>query len=219
MTSGEKRFARRLEQFLEDDYLCWYDVPLGGRSEHPDFIVLHPQRGLLILEVKDWRLETIRQIDRQEATILTDRGLKVVPNPLEQARQYAYQVIKPLERDPQLVHPPGSSLQGRLMLPFGHGVVLANITRAQFEQQELGEVIPGNRVICRDEMTESQDPEEFQKRLWDMFTVQFRIGCRCRRSTGSAGICSPRSASARAACSTMRPTRTRPNPRPKCSRT
>ncbi|WP_018868993.1 DEAD/DEAH box helicase [Thioalkalivibrio sp. ALgr3] len=173
MTSGEKRFARRLEHFLEDDYLCWYDVPVGGRSEHPDFIVLHPQRGLLILEVKDWRLETIRQIDRQEATILTDRGLKVVPNPLEQARQYAYQVIKPLERDPQLVHPPGSSLQGRLMLPFGHGVVLANITRAQFEQQELGEVLPANRVICRDEMTESQDPENFQKRLWDMFTVQF----------------------------------------------
>ena len=139
MTSGEKRFARRLEHFLEDDYLCWYEVPVGGRSEHPDFIVLHPQRGLLILEVKDWRLETIRQIDRQEATILTDRGLKVVPNPLEQARQYAYQVIKPLERGPQLVHPPGSSLQGRLMLPLGHGVVLANITRAQSGNRPPGD--------------------------------------------------------------------------------
>lgn len=28
MTSGEKRLARRLEAFLEDDYLCWYDIPL-----------------------------------------------------------------------------------------------------------------------------------------------------------------------------------------------
>ena len=173
MTGGEKRFARRLEQFLEDDYLCWYDVPVGGRAQHPDFIVLHPQRGLLILEVKDWRLETIRQIDRRQATILTDNGPKVVPNPLEQARQYSYQVVKPLERDAQLVHPPGTALQGRLMLPFGHGVVLASITRAQFEGQQLGEVIPDNRVICRDEMTEGQDAEEFQKRLWDMFTVQF----------------------------------------------
>lgn len=29
MTSGQKRFARILEKLLEDDYLCWYDIPLG----------------------------------------------------------------------------------------------------------------------------------------------------------------------------------------------
>jgi hypothetical protein len=29
MTSGEKRFAQRLEAKLEEDYLCWYDVPVG----------------------------------------------------------------------------------------------------------------------------------------------------------------------------------------------
>ncbi|NRA23050.1 MAG: hypothetical protein HRU08_00950 [Oleispira sp.] len=29
MTSGEKRFGRRLESLLEDGYLCWFDIPLG----------------------------------------------------------------------------------------------------------------------------------------------------------------------------------------------
>lgn len=29
MTSGEKRFAYRLEAKLEADYLCWYDVAIG----------------------------------------------------------------------------------------------------------------------------------------------------------------------------------------------
>ena len=51
MTSGEKRFAVRLEQKLDDDYLIWYDVPIGKKQLHPDFIVLHPLRGLLVLEV------------------------------------------------------------------------------------------------------------------------------------------------------------------------
>ena len=56
-TSGERRLAERFSDLLEDDYLCWYDVPVGPRHQHPDFILLHPGRGLLILEVKDWKLD------------------------------------------------------------------------------------------------------------------------------------------------------------------
>lgn len=58
MTGGEKRLAYRLESKLEDDWLIWYDVPLGPRNAHPDFVVFNPRRGLLVLEVKDWRLDT-----------------------------------------------------------------------------------------------------------------------------------------------------------------
>ena len=49
MTRGERRFAERLEAKLEPDYLLWYDVPVGRRARHPDFIVLHPRRGALML--------------------------------------------------------------------------------------------------------------------------------------------------------------------------
>ncbi len=74
MTGGEKRFAERLEAKLEDDYLCWYDVAVGEKTRHPDFIVFHPSRGLLVLEVKDWRLDTIREIDKRNVTLLTTAG-------------------------------------------------------------------------------------------------------------------------------------------------
>lgn len=174
MTSGERRFARRLEQFLEDDYLCWYDVPVGPKGLHPDFIVLHPRRGILILEVKDWKLETIQQINKTSATLLTANGLKRDANPLEQARQYCHAVVKCLERDSQLVYPPDHAFKGKLIMPFGHGVVLSNISRQQFDSTDLGEVIPASRVICKDEMIESIDVEQFQARLWNMFTVNFR---------------------------------------------
>ena len=46
MTSGEKRFSQRLKDLLEDDYLCWYDIPIGKTQRYPDFILLHPARGL-----------------------------------------------------------------------------------------------------------------------------------------------------------------------------
>jgi hypothetical protein len=42
MQAGEKRFSERLEQKLEDDYLLWYDVPIGPRQSRPDFVVFHP---------------------------------------------------------------------------------------------------------------------------------------------------------------------------------
>ena len=52
MTSGERRLARRLEALLEEDYLCWFDIPLGSKRRYPDFIVLHPKKGILFLECK-----------------------------------------------------------------------------------------------------------------------------------------------------------------------
>ena len=174
MNGGEKRFAQRLVDKLEDDYLCWYDVPVGARGLHPDFVVLNPRRGLLIVEVKDWKLETIKSADKASATILTNTGHKVVLNPLEQARHYAQVIADLLERDTQLtVHDKGR-FQNRLCFPWGYGVALPNISRKAFERTDLGEVIGAERVICQDEIFDSVDAEQFQRRLWDMFTVKFR---------------------------------------------
>ena len=168
MTPGERRLAERLEQKLDDDYLLWYDVPVGPRYSHPDFVVMHPRRGVLVLEVKDWRLSTIKQADRQNWEIIPDGVPKTVVNPLEQARQYAHQVIDALQRDKQLVHGEGKH-QGKLAFPWSYGVVFTNITRKQFNEAELYNAIEKNRVICQDEMFDTVEPEDFQSRLWGMF--------------------------------------------------
>jgi hypothetical protein len=171
-TTGERRLAERLEQKLDDDYLLWYDVPMGPKQTHPDFCVLHPRRGLLILETKDWKLETIQRATRQMWEIIPDGQLKVVINPLAQARHCAIQVVNALERDPQLVQPDGDHL-GKLAFPWGHGVVFTRITRKQFDAAGLGAAIEPHYVICKDEMEESADVEKFQQRLWNMFPHSF----------------------------------------------
>jgi hypothetical protein len=73
-TPGERRFATRLRSHLEDDYLCWYDVAVGPKHRHPDFMILHPGRGLLILEIKDWQRETIWDANPEQFTLATATG-------------------------------------------------------------------------------------------------------------------------------------------------
>jgi hypothetical protein len=176
MTRGERRFGRRLESLLEEDYLVWYDIPLGRRRRYPDFIILHPARGLLFLEVKDWKIETIRSITPESVEIDTQEGCKTDSNPLAQARQCAFAAIDQLKRDPQLTQTDERYL-GKLCFPYGHGVVFPNITRRQWNQAvpkaEQEVLLPAHRLICKDEMLTTTDPEAFQQRLWDMFDYRF----------------------------------------------
>ena len=176
VTSGERRFAHRLEHLLEDDYWCFYDVPVGKRRRYPDFIILHPRRGLLFLEVKDWRLRSIKSIDHQKVELLTASGLQTKVNPIEQARQGAYQTVDMLRCDPDLREKQGK-FKGNLICPYGYGVVLTNISRKQIQAalpDDVSErVLPGHLLICQDEMLMDTDPEAFQERLWGMFNYQF----------------------------------------------
>jgi len=173
LTAGERRFGTCLYRNLEDDYHCWINVPVGPRQLRPDFIVLHPGRGILTLEVKDWKLSTITQVDRFSWNLLTDTGPKAQVSPLEQARSYATAIKELLERDPLLVQQEEGRYKGHLLLPWGYGVVLTNITRKQFDGSGLEAAIPGDRVICQDEIAEGVDTEEFQGRLWGMFQYSF----------------------------------------------
>lgn len=167
-TRGELRLAERLKDFLEDNAVVWHNLPVGPRSRHPDFIIVHPANGLLVLEVKDWRLETIVAADKTKVELLTSRGIVRESNPLEQARKYTFDVVRTLERDGQLLFPPGHRFMGKSIVPFGFGAVFTNITRKQFDQTNLGEVFAEHLCVFKDEMTESADPEEFRSRIWRM---------------------------------------------------
>ncbi len=172
-TRGEQRLYDRLSEKLEDDYLVWYNVAVGRQRVHPDFIVLHPDRGLLVLEVKDWPLDSIRDISPDSFDVLTQAGLKRFSNPLLQARAHVLEIVRMLQQDPMLQQPVGSPHAGKLAFPWAYGVVFTNITRDEFEQADIERVIPGHLVICKDEMVPSVGEEDFQQCLWTMFERSF----------------------------------------------
>ncbi|MDE0033621.1 MAG: nuclease-related domain-containing protein, partial [Deltaproteobacteria bacterium] len=176
-TPGELRFAHRLESLLDGDWLCFYDIPVGKRRRYPDFICVHPQRGLLFLEVKDWKLSSINRIDHDTVELETASGLKATVNPVKQARDGALQTVDMLQWDPHLKEQTGQ-YKGKLICPYGYGVVLTNITRKQIQSvapDDVAErVLPGRLLIYKDEMLEDTDPEAFQERLWGMFEYRFK---------------------------------------------
>ena len=91
---GELRLAERLKDFLEDNSYIWHNLPMGPRGRHPDFVIVHPGRGLLVLEVKDWRLDTIASANKSEVELITNAGVVRTLSPFEQARQYMFEVMK-----------------------------------------------------------------------------------------------------------------------------
>ncbi len=167
---GELRLAERLKDFLEDNAWVWHNLPVGVRGRHPDFVVLHPANGILVLEAKDWRLDNLLHATKAQVELLTERGPVMCQSPFEQVRGYMFSVMDAVRRDPQLVFPAGTPFAGHPIVPFGFGVVFTHITRRQFEQTDLAEVFPPERCVFKDEMTESADPEAFRTRLWSMVT-------------------------------------------------
>jgi len=173
MQRGERRIAERMEQKLDDNYRIWFDVPVASMSKYPDFVILHPSHGLLVLEVKDWGPNTVVRASPGDWTINGENGEKTVANPLEQARRYTIEMINALEHDPELVHPHGHAHQGKLRFPWTFGVVLPFISRKQFTEKQLDHAIDAERVICADEMTEQVDATQFEARLLKMFRYRF----------------------------------------------
>lgn len=66
-----------------------------------------------------------------------------------------------LKRHSLLCHTEGS-YRGKLRFPVGYGVLLSNITRNQLDERGLSEVLPPDRVICRDELEALQTAEDDQ---------------------------------------------------------
>jgi hypothetical protein len=171
---GELRLAERLKDFLEENAYMWHNLPMGPRGRHPDFVIVHPSNGMLVLQVKDWRLDTIASANKSEVELVTSRGVVREISPFDQARRYMFDVVQLIQKDGQLLFAAGHAFQGKPIVPFGFGVVFTNITRRQYDQTNLHEVFPEDRCIFKDEMSEGADPEGFRERVWAM--VPQRLG-------------------------------------------
>jgi hypothetical protein len=171
---GERKVFDALARQLEDDYTVWHNIPIIGSSREPDFVILHPQRGLLILEVKDWRLNTIRDANPMVVELQTERGPIPTPHPLSQARGYAIDIHRLFEKHSDLCHSDGPH-KGKVILPWGWGAALTHIKRSEVEDNSnFHSVFEPARVLLADDLAEDVDPLTFQERLWGMFVVHWR---------------------------------------------
>jgi hypothetical protein len=149
-SAGERKVFAVLQQ-LPDDIIVYYEPVLAER--YPDFIVILPSIGLLVIEVKGWYPNAIERADNTEVTI-NARGQRVVcKHPVRQARDYKFQLMDVARRHPEtgaLLERSGPH-EGKFVFPFGHVAILSNCTRAQLEERGLSNLFPPGRVFSRDE--------------------------------------------------------------------
>ncbi|ELC8118915.1 NERD domain-containing protein [Escherichia coli] len=179
MTAGEKRVASRLEAFMSNECLVWYDIPVGRKKRHPDFVIIDPDNGLVFLEVKDWTVHTLHQVNHEQVILETNGILKSEINPLLQVRRYACDTVNALPADPRLRQNDGQ-YKGRLNLAWAYGVVFTRITRQQLkalagnDENAVERIFPSAQTICQDDMAQSVLPEIFRQKIAGMFTMGFR---------------------------------------------
>ena len=100
-------------------------------------MIIGPDLGLVVLEVKDYTKSTLFQINHDEWHLRTSSDEHViVKSPLKQARDYTFHIVDVLKKDKNLVQLEGKN-KLRLKFPYGHGVVFTRLYSKDFVKEGL----------------------------------------------------------------------------------
>ncbi|MEL7049656.1 MAG: NERD domain-containing protein, partial [Pseudomonadota bacterium] len=128
-TFGERRVFDALSR-LPDDCIVYYEPKIAGRT--PDFIVIMPSLGVLVIEVKDWFASTVQQADSNQVTLKldTEEGSKKVMHPCRQATEYMHRLMSQAEGHSQsrVLLDVDEKCKGQFLFPFAQLVIFTRIT-------------------------------------------------------------------------------------------
>lgn len=85
LQEGEREIARYFDLNLSDDWEVYVQPFLNG--SRPDIIILNPNIGVMIVEVKDWDLMNYC-CDHENVYSITRNGKKQIESPVKQAKRY-----------------------------------------------------------------------------------------------------------------------------------
>lgn len=172
VTDGEIKLFDVLRAFLPDNYYVWYDAMIKGKR--PDFIVVGPDLGIIILEVKDWEIGSIIEANTEYFTLRTT-GRKPA-NPLNQARNYIRALLDTLQEETSLKQSEGR-YTGNLKFNWGYGAVFTRIARKDFLSKDYANVIDHKFLLFKDDFDHLQKSANASllDKLRDMIPSDFRF--------------------------------------------
>lgn len=175
-TAGERLLFRTLKTYLPDDYIVYYEPEIQGRR--PDFVIIGPDLGLVILEVKDYTKNTLLQLNHEQWHIVSTNGEQtIVKSPIKQARDNVFHLVDVLKKDKSLIQLDGKH-KFQLKFPYGYGVVFTRLQSKDFVQNGLYSIIEPNLCLTRDEIDPDKDgfsEEVLMEKIMNMFVVPFRL--------------------------------------------
>lgn len=172
-SKGEERVFQILKK-LPDDYLAYYEPNINNRR--PDFVVIAPDLGVIVIEVKGWYIPDIVRGSDSEIVVRDNDREKTVKHPLLQARNYQWRLVDLASKHPRLsvlLHQEGPH-KNHFIFPFGHFVILPNITQESirnYRNQDFSVIFPPKNTMTREELVslENADSELIRNTLKGYF--------------------------------------------------
>lgn len=173
-SAGERKVFALLQK-LPDDVIVYYEPVVANK--YPDFIVIIPTVGLLIIEVKSWYPNTILRANSFDVTLQVRGRSENSKHPIRQARDYQFALMDAARRRPEtaaLLQTQGP-YAGKFICPFCHLVIMNNCTREQLAERGLSELFPVGRTWTRDEL-EALEPRSTIDRIRSCFDPWWPFG-------------------------------------------
>ena len=168
LTPGELTLLRFLDESLSPEWEIYAQPYFNG--DRPDVVILHPQRGIVVYEVKDWHLAAYTRSEdgagHRRLYVDTAGGLQPIKSPLSQAAYYREKLIGQL--NPAI----GESIDGAprtlgmvRSAVYMHGVD-TEAARA-FLAPGYGEIVFGSDALVAARLTEIAPlVREFRSYFW-----------------------------------------------------
>jgi len=173
-SAGERKVFALL-QMLPDNVIVYYEPVVADR--YPDFIVIMPSVGLLVIEVKGWYPTHIVNANNVDVVINSRSREEKCKHPIRQARDYQHHLMDAARRHTAtaaLLQSDGQHT-GKFIFPFGHIAILNNCTRQQLEERGLSDLFPVKKVFARDEL-EVLSSDDLMDRLKTCFAPWWTFG-------------------------------------------
>jgi hypothetical protein len=144
-TQGERRVFAAL-QSLPDDVVVYYEPAI--RRRFPDFIVIAPTIGVVVIEVKGIPLKAITHADMHRIDYMHGGSPQQTPHPSRQALDYMRNLMNSCN-----VHPSASELKnnGHFSFAFGNLAIMTSIRRADLDASAWAPLFPRGETLCADE--------------------------------------------------------------------
>jgi hypothetical protein len=165
ITYGEGLLSQLLNNLSDERFYAYAEPRIDNlvkNSRYPDFVLVDKEKGILCIEVKDWK--RMEAEDQRTFSIFSENGnRRIEDNPYETAREYTFRLKdKFLERRELVDERTGKR---RLIFPVEPLVVLTHQPQSTIDKLIQAGIFSEGQVITSEYLNGTKSIYEFMKKV------------------------------------------------------
>ena len=138
---GEKFFIEKMQEYLDENHIIYWNRQVYGREF--DVCILLPNKGILVVELKGWREETVLRVENNESIVIMTEEGEQLASPQKQARGYRFSIERLIRQNIR-----------KFPLVF-QMVCLPQVSKSYFTQKRLDVVMEEKFTILKEDLADN----------------------------------------------------------------